>query len=89
MLLTGARYAVKGTSGARELRYVDFVFQPITDGVGQVTGIFVHGSDVTERMHDETVLRDRETHLHEQNADLGRLVTERSARNNFPGRMTA
>jgi PAS domain S-box-containing protein len=76
---TGARYAVRGASGARELRFVDFVFQPITDSVGQVTGIFVHGSDVTERMHDETVLRDRETHLHEQNADLGRLVTERSA----------
>jgi PAS domain S-box-containing protein len=59
--------------------FVDFVFQPITDGIGNITGIFVHGSDVTDRVHDEAVLRIRESHLHEENADLGRLVTERSA----------
>jgi PAS domain S-box-containing protein len=76
---TGARYAVTEAVGAdASERFIDFVFQPITDGIGQVTGIFVHGSDVTERVHDETLLRDRETHLHEENADLGRLVTERS-----------
>ncbi len=77
---TGARYTATGAAGdAGGERFIDFLFQPITDGIGQITGIFVHGSDVTERMRDETVLRDRETHLHEQNADLGRLVTERSA----------
>ncbi len=76
---TGTRYIVKGRGAAEDERFADFLFQPITDGIGQVTGIFVHGSDVTDRMHDETLLRDRETHLHEQNADLGRLVTERSA----------
>jgi PAS domain S-box-containing protein len=65
-------------AGAAE-RFVDFVFQPITDGIGKITGIFVHGSDVTARVHDEAVLRIRESHLHEENADLGRLVTERSA----------
>ncbi len=65
-------------SGAAE-SFVDFVFQPITDGIGNITGIFVHGSDVTDRVHDEAVLRIRESHLHEENADLGRLVTERSA----------
>jgi len=76
---TAARYAMEAPGeGVKEL-FFDFVFQPITDGVGQVTGIFVHGSDVTERVHDETVLRDRQTHLNEENADLGRLVTERSA----------
>jgi PAS domain S-box-containing protein len=65
-------------AGAAE-SFVDFVFQPITDGIGNITGIFVHGSDVTDRVHDEAVLRIRESHLHEENADLGRLVTERSA----------
>jgi PAS domain S-box-containing protein len=65
-------------AGAAE-SFVDFVFQPITDGIGNITGIFVHGSDVTDRVYDEAVLRIRETHLHEENADLGRLVTERSA----------
>src|ERR1700730_18535736 len=65
-------------AGAAE-RFVDVVLQPITDGIGKITGIFVHGSDVTARVHDEAVLRIRESHLHEENADLGRLVTERSA----------
>ena len=33
---------------APELRYVDFVFQPIKDKTGAVTGIFVDGADVTD-----------------------------------------
>lgn len=39
-----------------EDRYVDFVYQPITDSYGQVSGIFVEGSDVTERVLGEQVL---------------------------------
>src|SRR6267154_4206351 len=74
------RIAPEGPAGAgAEESFVDFGFQPITDGIGNITGIFVHGSDVTDRVHDEAVLRIRESHLHEENADLGRLVTERSA----------
>ncbi|GKT24500.1 PAS domain-containing protein [Acidovorax sp. SUPP3334] len=34
--------------------YVDFVFQPIRDGGGAVTGIFVEGVDITDRMAAET-----------------------------------
>ncbi|MGE5566243.1 MAG: sensor histidine kinase [Parcubacteria group bacterium] len=33
-----------------EERFVDFIYQPIRDADGQVTGIFVEGSDVTERI---------------------------------------
>jgi PAS domain S-box-containing protein len=36
-----------------EERFVDFVYQPIRDGDGQVTGIFAEGSDVTERVRSE------------------------------------
>lgn len=36
-------------SGAPELRHVDFVYQPIRDASGVMTGIFVQGHDVTER----------------------------------------
>ncbi|MBA3810838.1 MAG: PAS domain-containing protein [Caulobacteraceae bacterium] len=36
--------------GARRLRYVDFVYQPIRDASGAVTGIFVQGHDVTARV---------------------------------------
>jgi PAS domain S-box-containing protein len=35
-------------NGERQLRYVDFVFQPITDQAGQSAGIFIQASDVTE-----------------------------------------
>jgi len=74
---TGAQYSVAGAALGAE-RFIDFVFQPISDGIGNVTGIFVQGADVTERVRGERMIRDRETHLHEENADLGRLVTERS-----------
>jgi signal transduction histidine kinase/CheY-like chemotaxis protein len=33
-----------------QLRYLDFVYQPVLDGKGAVTGIFVEGSDVTDRV---------------------------------------
>jgi len=35
-------------SGATELHHVDFVYQPVTDANGAVTGIFVHGIDMTD-----------------------------------------
>ncbi|MEP6968382.1 MAG: HWE histidine kinase domain-containing protein, partial [Pseudomonadota bacterium] len=39
-----------GPGGARRQLYVDFVFQPIRDAFGAVTGAFVQGHDVTARM---------------------------------------
>src|SRR6202044_279512 len=33
-----------------QLRYLDFVYQPVLDGKGEVSGIFVEGSDVTDRV---------------------------------------
>ena len=35
--------------GPPETRYLDFVYQPIKDGAGNVTSIFVEGSDITDR----------------------------------------
>lgn len=43
--------------GPPEQRFVDFVYQPIRDPHGMVTGIFAEGSDVTERMQAEEELR--------------------------------
>lgn len=43
--------------GPVEERHVDFVYQPIRDAAGQVTGIFVEGYDVTERVRGEVHLR--------------------------------
>ena len=40
-----------------EERFIDFVYQPIHDQHGRVSGIFVEGSDVTARKHIEDELR--------------------------------
>ncbi len=47
-------------NAAPEERLLDFVYQPITDATGQVTGIFVEGADVTERIQAEQALRESE-----------------------------
>jgi PAS domain S-box-containing protein len=44
-------------NGPLEERYIDFVYQPIRDPSGAVSGIFVEGSDVTLRKQIEDELR--------------------------------
>jgi len=44
--------------GPLEERFLDFVYQPIRDQHGEVTGIFVEGSDVTVRKRIEDELRE-------------------------------
>ncbi len=43
--------------GALEVRYLDFVYQPLRDADGTVTGVFVEGIDVTEHILTEERLR--------------------------------
>ena len=46
----GAKYAAQALpEGPIDERYVDFVYQPMTDRAGSVTGILVQGVDVTAR----------------------------------------
>lgn len=47
-------------NGRQEQRYLDFIFQPIVDAQGVVTGIFVEGYDVTDRVVGESELAERE-----------------------------
>lgn len=54
-------------SGPEE-RFVDFVYQPMLDATGKVSGILVQGSDVTERFETEEQLSQSEDRL--------RLATE-------------
>lgn len=50
----GARYEVQPMPGGPvNERFVDFVFQPIRDAHGELTGILVQGVDVTERVLNE------------------------------------
>jgi PAS domain S-box-containing protein len=44
-------------NGPLDERYIDFVYQPIRDANGAVSGIFVEGSDVTLRKQVEDELR--------------------------------
>ncbi|HEY8618044.1 PAS domain-containing protein, partial [Phenylobacterium sp.] len=55
---TGAKYAVQAEpDGPVNERYVDFVYQPLKDVEGRVTGIFVLGADVTDRTLSELAVR--------------------------------
>ena len=55
-----------------ETRYVDFVCQPIKDGEGYVTSIFVEGVDITDRHRTEEALRASETRLRQLNVAIDR-----------------
>lgn len=46
-----------------EERFLDFVYQPIKNAAGKVTGIFVEGSDVTEAVRTAAALRESEQRL--------------------------
>lgn len=39
--------------GPLEERFIDFIYQPILSQSGEVSGVFVQGSDVTDRVHAE------------------------------------
>jgi signal transduction histidine kinase/ActR/RegA family two-component response regulator len=60
---TGAKIQLAVPSGLWVDRYVDFVYQPLKDDEGRVTGIFVLGADVTERTIAEVALRRSEAEL--------------------------
>ncbi|MGN6513111.1 MAG: PAS domain-containing protein [Lysobacteraceae bacterium] len=53
----------RGAEPQMEERFVDFIYQPIRDEDGRVTGIFVEGSDVTEAMQAMAALRESEQRL--------------------------
>ncbi len=69
---TGAAFNAQPVPGGPVMeRFVDFVYQPIKDREGRVTGIFVEGADVTERTRADRALR-------ELNATLEQRVAERT-----------
>ncbi|MFD2648019.1 PAS domain-containing protein [Devosia albogilva] len=57
----GVPVMVQQPSGSAELRYLDFIYQPIRDVDGAVAGIFVQGHDITEqKLAEQELLRQRE-----------------------------
>jgi signal transduction histidine kinase/CheY-like chemotaxis protein len=56
---SGSRYTVQvSPNGPVVERYLDFVYQPITDADGSVSGIFVEGFDTTSRKLADMALQD-------------------------------
>ncbi len=48
---------VISATGQKVRRYLDFIYQPIRDAADKVTGIFVEGADVTDRVTQERTIR--------------------------------
>lgn len=57
-------------NGIGDVRYLDFVYQPMRDADGAVSGIFVAGVDVTDRTLAETRLREQAAALQSFNDEL-------------------
>jgi PAS domain S-box-containing protein len=53
----GVRVLLRRGSGREEERFLDFVYQPMFDTDGAVSGVFVHGVDVTEHKRAEARAR--------------------------------
>jgi hypothetical protein len=79
---TGERVLTRGMElrlhGGADVRYIDFVYEPIRDEIGEVTGIFVGGYEVTEVHRLAAALRVSEARLRELNAELERRVIGRT-----------
>lgn len=59
-----APYAMQSTrDGPIDARFVDFVYQPVRSATGAVTGLFVEGYDVTDRVRAERALYESEARL--------------------------
>jgi PAS domain S-box-containing protein len=57
---TEMRVVFEREGGASEMRFLDFVYQPIVEEDGSHSGILVHGVDVTDRVLANRALRESE-----------------------------
>jgi PAS domain S-box-containing protein len=75
----GVRYR-RAPGAEEELRYLDFIYAPLTEEDGRVSGIFCEGFDVTEKRQSREVLDAAQAELGRLNDSLavsGRLLRER------------
>jgi PAS domain-containing protein len=73
LALSASHFALQNPQGGPPAdRYVDFIYQPLKDIAGNVTGIFVEGVDVTARMQAEAA-------LHQLNETLEQQIEARTA----------
>ena len=79
---TGAPISFKAApirfAGEARDRFVDFVYQPIRNAEGEVTGIFVGGYDITERVRGDKARAAIEARVDALNEDIERSIVERA-----------
>lgn len=70
---SGERFVAEGTpirfqkpDGGVEERFLNFIYEPLADEAGKISGIFVEGHDVTEAGRAELALRELNEHLEER-----------------------
>jgi PAS domain S-box-containing protein len=56
--------------GEPEQRFVNFVYQPLVDGDGSVSGILAHGVDVTEQVQSQRRLEEQAVEIETQKEEL-------------------
>jgi len=67
----GVRIELQRTPGAAaEARYLNFVYQPLTEADGSVGGILVHGVDVTEQVETQRMMEEQAAELEAQKEEL-------------------
>jgi PAS domain S-box-containing protein len=59
----GIAIHLKVADGATEERFLDFIYEPVTDDAGRITGIFVEGHDVTDTRRAKAALGESEERL--------------------------
>ncbi|RFF45149.1 PAS domain-containing protein [Xanthomonas campestris] len=66
------------TGTGAEQRFVDFVYEPVKDDAGRVTGIFVQGFDTTDAQQAQQALRESEKRYRMlfENIDAGFCIAE-------------
>lgn len=72
----------KSVGGELEERFLDFIYEPVTNETGTVTGIFVEGYDVTQAHSAEQALRESEARLRAlvEAAPIGLVFADASGR---------
>ncbi|HET7437530.1 MAG TPA: PAS domain S-box protein, partial [Thermoanaerobaculia bacterium] len=72
-------------SGILEDRFVDFVYQPLRDPNGAITGIFAHGNDITEQVRARQIVERQADELERANlalldqGQLNKAITDNAA----------